>query len=79
MPFDWVAYWLAPRKLRLDDVGTFSWRLIDGGRTVNQIAAELRREFGERAEPCEERLGRFMKQLQREELVRFPQIEGGSL
>lgn len=75
--FDWLAYQLAAKRLRLDEVGTFSWRRMDGRRTVHQIASDLRREFGAQVEPAEERLGRFVQQLQREELVRFPELEGG--
>jgi hypothetical protein len=73
--FDWLSYSMAPGRLRLDDVGTHSWRLIDGRRSVLEIATLVRAEFGERAEPCEERLGKFMQQLKREELVRFPEVE----
>ena len=69
------SYALAPRKLRLDDVGSFCWRQIDSRRTALEIATALRDEFGESVEPAEERLGKFIHWLQREELVRFPELD----
>lgn len=74
-PFDWLAYLLAPRRLRLDDVGSFCWRQMDGRRTAGDIAEALRAEFGEVVEPAEERFAKFIRLLQREELVRFPELE----
>lgn len=76
-PFEWLAYLMAPRRIRLDEVGSFCWSQVDGRRTPWEIAKALRAEFGEAAEPAEERVGKFLKLLQREELVRFPELEGG--
>lgn len=70
-PLDWLIYLLAPGRIRLDDVGSFCWRQIDGRRTAGEIAGALREEFGASVEPAEERLGKFIRQLQREELVSF--------
>lgn len=70
-PVDWLIYLMAPGRIRLDDVGSFCWRHIDGRRTAGAIAEALRAEFGESVEPAEERLGKFIRLLQREELVRF--------
>ena len=38
-------------KVHLDAQGTFIWPLIDGKRTVTDIAALVKEEFGEAAEP----------------------------
>ena len=38
-------------KVHLDQQGTFIWPLIDGERTVADIAALVKDEFGEAAEP----------------------------
>ena len=70
-PIDWLIYMLAPGRIRLDDVGSFCWRHIDGRHTAGEIAEAMRAEFGESIEPAEERLGTFMRLLQREDLVSF--------
>ena len=70
-PFEWVTFWMAPRRLKLDEIGTFSWQRLDGKATVGEVASALRRQFGERAEPCEERVGKFVRLLRREQLVDF--------
>ena len=72
---DWLIYLIAPRHLRLDDVGSFCWRQMDGQQTAGDIASALRKKFGASVEPAEERLGHFVQLLQREELVRFPELE----
>lgn len=77
-PFDWLVYWLAPRKLRLDDVGSFCWRHMDGRHTAGELARALREEFGDAVEPAEQRVGKFIQLLQREELVRLPELENGT-
>ena len=54
---------LPPYRVHLDDVGSFIWRHCDGEHTVEQIGAELEASFGERVQPVEERLTRFIHQL----------------
>ena len=66
---------MSQSRLRLDDVGSFCWSQIDGERTAGQIAVALRSRFGDEVEPAEERLGTFIHQLLREELVRLPELE----
>ena len=73
-PIDWLIYLLAVRRLQLDEVGSFCWRHMDGRRTAGDIAEALRTEFGDSVEPAEERLGTFIRSLQREELVEFPEL-----
>jgi Coenzyme PQQ synthesis protein D (PqqD) len=72
---DWLAYLLSAKRLRLDDLGTFCWRQIDGHCNAWEIATAARREFGEAAEPAETRVGHFLRLLQREELVEFAELE----
>ena len=74
-PIDWLIYLLAVRRLQLDAVCSFCWRQMDGRRTAGDIAEALRAEFGDSVEPAEERLGTFIRMLQREELVRFPELD----
>ncbi len=74
-PLDWLVYLLASRRLNLDDFGSFCWLRMNGERTAGEIASLLRARFGNAAEPAEERLGKFIHMLQREDLVRLPEIE----
>ena len=74
-PIDWLIYLLAARRLQLDEVGSFCWRHMDGRRTAGDIAEALRAEFGDSVEPAEERLGKFVRSLQREDLVTFPELQ----
>ena len=54
-----------PGNVHLDEVGSFVWRRIDGVATVAELADAMRREFGEKIEPVEDRLVLFMKTLLR--------------
>ena len=56
---------LSPFRLRLDEIGSFVWLRLDGHRTVEQIAREMRASFGIRAEPAAERLTTFLQHLER--------------
>ncbi|HUV36250.1 MAG TPA: PqqD family protein [Patescibacteria group bacterium] len=62
--------WLEPRlkqpflKVKLDEVGSTVWLLCDGIRTVKEIAEPLRERFQDSLEPCYDRLGAFLQQLE---------------
>ena len=47
----------------LDAMGSFIFPLIDGQRTVGDIAELVRTEFGKDAEPLYERLAKYMQIL----------------
>lgn len=59
-------------RVKLDELGSFCWSRLDGERTVEQIAADVRAAFGEAAEPVEERLGTFVRMLRDQEFVGYP-------
>ena len=46
------------------------WKRCDGETPVSQIADDIAAEFGERAEPLYERLGQFVRRLERDGVVR---------
>jgi hypothetical protein len=50
-------------RVNLDEYGSKVWRLIDGSRSVQQIADSLRETFGESVEPVYDRVGQFMRSL----------------
>jgi hypothetical protein len=58
-----------PYKAHLDSIGTFVWQRCDGDRTVSEIARAMRSEFGEKAEPVEDRLVQFLRTLARGKFV----------
>ena len=49
--------------IKLDELGGFVWRQIDGQHTVGQIADRVKKQFGNEAEPLYDRLVQFMKIL----------------
>ncbi len=63
-------------EIRLDEIGSFVWRQIDGKRTIREIGELLHREFGEKVEPPVERLGEFIRILDHGEFVTFKSSEG---
>jgi hypothetical protein len=67
-----VRYWLAVRRVRLDDRGSLVWRLLDGEKSVADVARALREEFGDQVEPAEERAGQLIRMLYREDLLAYP-------
>mgnify|MGYP002802285968 CR=1 FL=1 len=48
-------------KVHLDAQGTFIWPLIDGEKTVADIAALVKEEFGEKAEPLYPRIVKYFQ------------------
>lgn len=50
--------------IHLEGMGSFIFLCIDGKRSVFEIGALLKEEYGEAAEPLYERLSIYMKQLQ---------------
>ena len=60
-----------PVRVQLDDVGTTVWYLCDGRRSVHEIARSLEGRFGDRLEPLHERLGQFLQQMHKAELIEW--------
>jgi hypothetical protein len=68
-----LRYWLAVRKIRLDDRGSLVWKLLDGSHSVADVAVALREEYGEKVEPAEERAGTLIRMLHKEDLLAYPE------
>ncbi len=68
---DGFLHAMSASRIRLDDLGSFSWGRMDGTLTVEEIAQELRAEFGDEADQADERLARLVRWLRQEELVRY--------
>ena len=50
-------------RIRLDEVGTLVWKACDGRTSLAQIARSMRAAFGDRVEPADERLARFVGRM----------------
>jgi hypothetical protein len=68
---DRLSYLMAPRRIRLDDIGSCSWQCFDGRTTVSDACVELRDRFGESIEPAEERLASFVRNLHRDGFLSY--------
>jgi hypothetical protein len=64
-------------KVKLDDVGSKTWLLIDGKRTVHEIGQKLLEVFDERIEPVPQRLGLFFGHLRRYKFVDLQERASG--
>src|SRR4030042_2379894 len=49
--------------VRLDELGSGFWNLVDGSRNIGEIGQEMQRRFGEAVQPVYERLAVFLRQM----------------
>ncbi len=71
-PVAWLRSKMSTKRVRLDDIGSLAWTLLDGRRNVGEVAVALRERFGERVEPAEERLGMLLLSLHRGRMIGYP-------
>lgn len=62
-------------KIKLDEIGSAVWLLIDGERNVKEIAAIVRERFQEKIEPCFDRLNLFFQQLEGGKFICYLNLE----
>ncbi len=73
--------WLEPRlkrpfiKVKLDEIGSAVWLLCNGKRNIGEIAGLISDRFGEKIEPCHDRLGVFFQQLDSARFIHYPNYE----
>ncbi len=58
-----------PRKIDLDEIGSFVWELCDGSRNVEEITRVAEEHFKEKINPAKERTELFIEQLYRAKLI----------
>lgn len=58
-------------KVHLDAQGTFIWPLIDGEKTVADIAALVKAEFGAKAEPLYPRIVKYFQIVESYNFIEF--------
>ena len=70
-----LARWLQPKlrkpyyRVHLDEIGSRSWRLIDGERAVSEIVELLQDEFDQ--EDMTDRLDMFLRELEAGGMIRY--------
>ena len=60
---------LSPYRIRLDEIGTLVWKNCDGKIAAQEIANQLREQFGDKVEPAEDRLQQFITQMIRARMI----------
>ena len=70
------ANWLvSPRRIRLDALGSFAWRRLDGVTKVRTLAGVMREAFPDSRHQIEERLGLYLKAMRKLGVIEFPKVE----
>jgi hypothetical protein len=70
------ASWMfAPRRIRLDEIGSFAWRRLDGTTKVRTLAGVMRDAFPDSCDQLEERLGDYLRAMRRLRLISFPGLD----
>ena len=57
--------------IELDDIGSNTWKLIDGERSVHEIAQGLLKIYGDKIEPVNERLIMYLRHLNKKGWISF--------
>ena len=58
-------------KVHLDVNGSFIWPLIDGQKTVAEIADKVKEQFGEKAEPLYPRIVKYFQMMESYHFIKF--------
>jgi hypothetical protein len=61
-------------KLKLDEIGSATWLLMDGNKDVREISKLLLEKFGDKIEPVNQRLTKFLTGLYEQRLITFKEI-----
>jgi hypothetical protein len=61
-------------KIKLDEIGSFVWRNIDGKGSIEYIARRMAAEFGDKVEPVHDRLGQFIQSLYQNKFIILKEI-----
>ena len=58
-------------QVHLDETGSYLWPLIDGQKTVAELADRLKEQFGEKAEPLYPRIVKYFQIVESYHFIRF--------
>lgn len=63
-------------KVHMEQFGSFLWPLIDGERTVKDLADLLKERFGEEAEPLYPRVAKYMQIMESYHFISLSEGKG---
>jgi hypothetical protein len=72
---DRAGWLMTPRRIRLDDLGSFAWRRLDGATKVRTLAGVMHETFPDCRDQLEERLGAYLRVMRRLKVIAFPDWE----
>jgi hypothetical protein len=61
--------------LKLDELGSATWKEIDGNKNVGQICEQLKEKLGDKLSHTEERVTKFLSILYNNRHITFREIE----
>jgi hypothetical protein len=61
-------------KAKLDEFGTATWLEMDGNKSVQLISSYLSQKFGEKINPVDERLTKFLTELYKYNFITFKEL-----
>jgi hypothetical protein len=62
-------------RIKLDEFGSETWLQLNGRQNVSAISKKLIQKFGEKIQPVEERLTRFLTNLYLQGFISFNEIK----
>lgn len=65
-------------NVHLDEMGTFVWPLIDGKRSIGDIALLVKEHFGEKAEPLYQRIVKYFQIVESYHFISLRSQEGST-
>lgn len=71
----WLVKKPSISDMELDELGSKTWLLIDGEKTVFQIGKDLVQIFGDKIEPVYDRLVMYLRYLNRRGWISFKTLE----
>jgi hypothetical protein len=75
-----LAWWMGPKRVRLDARGSLLWRRLDGRTTVRELARALDQAFPDDTDQLAPRLGAWIRALRAQGLIGYrgydPEGEG---
>jgi hypothetical protein len=61
-------------KAKLDEFGTETWLEMDGTKSVQLVSEHLQKKFGDKINPVEERLTKFLSELYKYNFITFIEL-----
>jgi len=61
-------------KAKLDEFGTQTWLEMDGTKSVKSVSEHLQKKFGDKINPVEERLTKFLSELYKYNFITFKEL-----